>query len=82
MLKKNIRKKGKISIRSYLKKVQKGDKVCLLAESAVQKGMYFPRFHGKVGVIDDQAGNCYKVNIKDIKKQKTLIVHPVHLRKI
>ena len=43
--------------------------------------MYFPRFHGKIGTVVSQKGRCYTVKIKDGNAEKTLIVHPVHLRK-
>ena len=80
-LKKNIREKGKISLKKYFQKIEVGQKVLLKAEPAVQGGMYFPRFHSKTGVIIGMEGRCYKVQIKDKNKQKTLIVHPVHLKK-
>lgn len=79
-LRKNIRDKGKISISNYLHEFKPGDRVILKAEPAVQTGMYFPRFHGKAGIIKERQGNCYKVLIKDINKKKTVIVHPVHLK--
>ena len=81
-LKKNIRYKGKISVTKFLQEFKKGDKVHLYAEPAIQKGMYFPRFHGKPGIIKDKQGKCYKVLIKDGGKEKILIVHPVHLKKV
>ncbi|RMF05409.1 50S ribosomal protein L21e [Candidatus Woesearchaeota archaeon] len=73
-------RKGKISITKYLQKFSEGDKVQLLAEPAVQKGMYFPRYHGKSGVVVGKQGECYKVMIKDSGKEKVMIVHPVHLK--
>ncbi len=79
-LSKPASQKGKISITQYFQKFNEGDKVQLKAEPAVQKGMYFPRFHGKSGVIVGKQGDCYQISIKDIKKQKTLVVHPVHLK--
>ena len=81
-LRKNIRDKGKISLKKYFQEFKIDDKVSLKAEPAVQKGMYFPRFHGKAGVIKAKKGNCYEVNINDSGKQKTLIIHPVHLKKV
>ena len=80
-LKKNVRRKGKISITKYFQKFNISDKVYLLAEPAIQKGMYFPRFHGKAGKVVGERGSCYQVEIKDGKILKTLIVHPVHLKK-
>ncbi len=46
------------------------------------KGMYFPRFMGKSGIISGKAGTCYQVAIKDQNKEKTLVIHPVHLRRL
>ena len=80
-LRKNIRNKGKISIRRYFQTFKKGDTVYLVAESSIQKGMYLPRFHGKAGKILSKQGNCYYVQIKDQNKIKPILVHPVHLKK-
>ena len=81
-LRKKKSERGKISIRRYLQNFNIGDMVYLKAEPSIHKGMYFPRFHGKSGVIIDTQGRCYKVRIKDGNKEKTLIVHPVHLKSI
>jgi len=78
-LRKNVRARGKISLRRYLQSFNVGDKVQLKAEPAYQKGMYFPRFYGKVGVVSKKVGSCYEVEIKDFTKNKTVVVHPVHL---
>ena len=80
-LKKNIREKGKISICKYFQKFQEQDRVRLNAEPGIQKGMYFPRFHNKTGIITGKQGDCYELQIKDGGRIKTLIVHPVHLKK-
>ena len=79
--KKTKRRKGKISLTAYLRKFKKGDKVHLTVEPAVHKGLYFRRFVGKVGEVQSSQGKCYKVKIKDGKKSKMLIIHPVHLRR-
>ena len=79
---KNPQKRGKFSLRKYLQEFKIGDKVILKLEPAIQKGMYFPRFHGKEGNIMSKRGKCYQVGIKDLKKEKIVIVHPVHLRRV
>jgi len=81
-LKKSSRDKGKISITKYFQSFEIGDKVLLKAEPAVQKGMYFPRFHSKTGQVSGKKGVCYEVLIRDGKKEKTLIIHPIHLKKV
>ena len=80
-LKRNVRDKGKISIRNYLEKFDVNDKVALVAQPAVQKGMFHPRFHGRIGIVKAQQGHAYKVEIIDGNLPKTLIVHPIHLRR-
>lgn len=80
-LRKSIRKKGKISIKDYVQSFKPGDRICLKAEPAVQKGMYFPRFHAKTGIVKAKIGRCYSIMIKEKNKIKTIIVHPVHLKK-
>ncbi|HIH31132.1 TPA: 50S ribosomal protein L21e [Candidatus Woesearchaeota archaeon] len=80
--KKNQSDKGKLSIRSYLQKLNTGDKVALIVEPAYQRGMYRPKFLGKVGIITGVKGQCYQVEISDFSKKKTLIVHPIHLKKL
>lgn len=80
-LAKNVRKKGKISIKNYLQEFKAGDAVLFKAEPAMQKGMYFRRFHGKSGKIIKKRGNCYEIKYKDDGKIKTIISHPIHLRR-
>ena len=79
---KGIRKKGKISLRHYFQSFNQGENVILSVEPSVHKGMYFPRFLGLQGVIKRKNGTCYEVKIHDHTKEKTLIVHPVHLRRV
>lgn len=79
---KNIRTKGKISITKYFQTLDVGERVILKMEPAVHSGMYFHRFHGKVGTVFGKKGTCYEVKIKDFNKEKLLIVHPVHLKRV
>ncbi len=81
-LRKSITEKGKISLTRFLQKFENGERVILKAEPAVQKGMYFPRFHGRSGIVQGMKGRCYEVKIKDLKKEKIVVVHPVHLKKV
>lgn len=81
-LAKNIRTKGKLSLRKFFQEFEAGERCVLKAEPAYQGGMYFPRFHGKSGIVSKLRGECYEVTIKDGKLAKTIIVHPVHLLKI
>ena len=80
-LRKPVRQRGKLSLRRYFQSFNVGDRVCLVAEPSVHKGTFHQRFHGKTGTIKGTEGECYSVLIKDANKEKTLIVHPIHLRK-
>ena len=80
-LRKNEKLHGKIRIGDFLQTFSEGDIVVLKAEPAYQKGMYYPRFHGKSGIVMGMKGRCYEVLIKDHAKDKLLVVHPVHLKK-
>ena len=79
---KKTARKGKIPLTSYFQKFKIGDRVALKAEPAVQKGIYSMRYYGKTGTIKGKQGRCYEVAIKDRSKQKVLIVHPTHLKKV
>jgi large subunit ribosomal protein L21e len=79
---KGTKTKGKVSQRRYLQVFNVGDRVSLTIEPAIHEGSYCPRFVGKSGTIMAKRGTCYEVAIKDFAKSKTLIVHPVHMRKI
>lgn len=81
-LKKNVRMKGKISIRNYLQSFETNDKVALVMEPSLHMGIYHPRFQGDIGVVVGKQGTCYRIRIIDGKMEKFFIVHPVHLRKV
>jgi len=81
-LRKSPRQRGKVAIAQYLQQLKEGEKVILKIDPSIHKGMFFPRFHGKIGTVHEKKGSCYKVAIKDGNKAKTLIVHPIHMRKI
>ncbi len=78
---KHMKEKGKIRLSHYFQEFKKGERVAVIREHAVQPK--FPRtLQGRSGVIDGKRGNSYLVKIKDLNKEKTYIIHPVHLRKL
>ncbi|MBN1156529.1 50S ribosomal protein L21e [Candidatus Woesearchaeota archaeon] len=82
LTRKPVERRGKISIRKMLQDLNPGDKVLLKMESAVQKGLYFRRFHGKTGTVQGKRGHAYLVKITDGRKEKLLVVGAVHLKKL
>ncbi len=81
-LTKSVREKGKVSLSRYFQSFKVGEKITLVGESSIHEGMFHPRFHGKSGMVSGKRGKCYEIEIKDGSLSKTLVVHPVHLRKI
>ena len=76
------RQKGKISLTNMLQEFKDNDKVVLKMEPGYQKGNYHLRFYGSAGTVIGKRGNCYKVKIKHMNAERTVIVHPVHLKKV
>jgi large subunit ribosomal protein L21e len=78
---KTHRTKGKMSVSKFYAEFKIGEKVALKLESSYPGGIVYRRFYGKNGEICGMAGSCVKVIIKDQGKFKTLIVHPIHLKR-
>jgi len=78
---KRLRTHGKIKFSNYFQEFKEGDRVAVVRELAVQPK--FPKqIQGRSGVVQSKRGNSYIVNIKDLNKEKTYIIHPVHLKKL
>lgn len=80
-LKGHYRLKGKVPLSRYFQAFKEGDQVNLKIYPSVQKGRFFPRFHGLTGTVRGKKGFCYGIKIKDGGKEKLLYVHPIHLIK-
>ncbi len=76
------KEKGKLTVSGFVQKFANGDNVILDAKPAILQGMYFRRFHGKRAIVVGMQGSCYNVQLKDGGVKKTLIVAPVHLRRV
>jgi len=73
--------RGKIKLSQYFQEFKIGDRVTVIRELALEPK--FPsQIQGRSGVIETKRGNSYLVKIKDLNKDKTYIIHPVHLRKL
>jgi large subunit ribosomal protein L21e len=79
--KKPMKSRGKIKFSEYFKSLIEGDRVAIKQEKGVRNNLQ-KKMQGKTGVVSGKRGSNYEVKIKDIKKEKLLIVHPVHLKKI
>jgi large subunit ribosomal protein L21e len=79
--KKPVRRKGKIRLSEYFKKLNDGDNVCIVAEKSVRAA--FPkRIQGLTGIVIGTRGEFKIVELNVKNKVKKFIIHPVHLKKI
>ena len=78
---KRIRERGKVRFSEYFKELKEGDKVAIKPEKSVR--VCFPeRIHGITGTIIGKRGSNYVIKLKEINKEKTFIIPPIHLKKI
>lgn len=81
-LSKPLKMKGKLHITKFLQTFEEGEKVILKAYPSHHGGMFPLKFYGSIGKIVGKQGSCYKVNVKEGKKNKQLVVHPVHMERV
>lgn len=75
------REQGKIRLSRYFQKFEKGDRVAVIKELALQPK--FPKqIQGRSGVIESKRGSAYIVKINDLNKEKSYIIQPIHLIKL
>ena len=78
---KSKREHGKVKLSTYFQDFTKGDRVAVKRELSVQPK--FPKqIQGRSGVVSGKRGSSYLVKINDLNKEKSYIIHPVHLRRI
>ena len=76
------RKGPKATIAKILKTYNVGQKVQINIDSSFQGGMPKSRYQGITGYIEGSQGMAYVVKIKDINKEKTLVVNRPHLKEL
>ena len=78
---KRIREKGKVKLSDYFRKFSDGDRVSIVREKGITSS--FPkRLQGRSGIVFGSRGNYKLIKLNDGNKEKTFIIHPVHLKKI
>ncbi len=76
------KERGKLSLSRYFQEFNIGDRVAFSAEPSVKSGLFNRRFLGMSGIVKGKRGSCYEIKINDRGKEKIVITHPVHLKKI
>ena len=65
---------------SVIQNFEIGDKVHIVVEPSIQKGMPHRRFHGKTGTVLGQRGRAWMLTIRDGNADKIVISRPQHLK--
>jgi large subunit ribosomal protein L21e len=81
VLRKKPRERGLSPITRALQQFEEGDRVSIVIDPSIHKGMPHRRYHGKTGYISGQRGTSYLVDIRQGNAIKTIIARPEHLRK-
>jgi len=79
LLRKKPRERGKLGLSRVLHNYQPGDKVVIVIDPSVHKGMPHRRYHGKIGIIKAKRGRAYEVSVSQGDAVKHVIVLPEHL---
>jgi len=78
---KQLKTHGKINLSNYFQEFKEGDKVTVIREHALRPK--FPKqIQGRTGIVQSKRGTYYIIKMNDLNKEKTYIIHPVHLRKL
>ena len=78
--KKDLRKRGMAPVTSIMQEFEEGQKVHIVVDSSVQKGMPHRRFHGRTGQIIGKQGRAWVLEINDGRSIKTVVARPQHLK--
>jgi large subunit ribosomal protein L21e len=81
ILRKTPRTRGMSPITHELRHFEIGEKVSVVIDPGVHRGMPHFRFQGKTGVVKGPQGRAYVVAVYDGNKLKTVVSRPEHLKK-
>jgi len=81
MRRKSVRTRGKVPLSKYFQEFKEGDTISVVKERAVHSS--FPaRLQGRTGTVKGKRGKTFVVCVKDQEKEKTFLIHAIHLKKI
>ncbi len=82
ILRRKPRERGLSPITRALQQFEKGDKVSIVIDPSIHKGMPHRRYQGKTGDVEEKRGDAYIVKVRNGNAIKNVIVRPEHLRKV
>jgi large subunit ribosomal protein L21e len=75
-----VRTRGISSLSRLLVDYEVGQRVDIVINPSVHKGMPHRRYHGRTGVVTGKRGRGIIVDVKLGKMMRTLIIRPDHLQ--
>lgn len=82
MMRKSPRDRGHSPVTREFQSFEKGERVNIVIDPSVHKGMPFSRFQGLTGTVDSRQGAAVVVHVKSGNKMKTVVARPEHLTKV
>jgi len=79
-LKKALRERGISPVTSVIQQFAIGEKVHIVCNPSVQKGMPHRRLHGKTGTVLEKRGRAWVLEIRDGNADKVVIARSQHLK--
>lgn len=79
IMRKRPRDRGLSPITKGMQDFEPGEKVNIVIDPSVHKGMPFSRFHGLTGTVVGKRGAAFEVAVKDGNKPKMVVARPEHL---
>lgn len=80
LLRKRRDERRRSIISSVIREYKPGDRVHIVINPSIHKGMPHPRFHGKTGVVIERRGRAYLIQVRDGNSYKFVIARPEHLK--
>lgn len=78
---KSIKEKGKISFSRFFQSFKPGDIVSLVRDLSF-KANFPQRVQGRTGVVKEQRGRAFLVEINELGMRKSYVINPIHLKKL
>jgi len=80
LMSKNVRTRGLAPLSCILREYEVGERVNIVINPGVHKGMPHRRYQGRSGVISAKRGRAVVVDVPVGKAMRTIIVRPEHIR--
>jgi len=77
---KHVRERGAVYVTRVIQDIKPGTKVVIVVDSSTMKGQPHARYQGRVGVVAEQRGRAYVVEVRDGGSIKKIISRPEHLK--